>query len=159
MKAMEAVQKLGDPELEIDVVVGYINPRKEEIQHRCMKTPKFYYHCQIDNMAQLMNDADLVIGAGGVSNWERCFLGLPSITIAVASNQEETTAAVAAAGATWYLGTAEKVSLELLTEELVKAISHPETLQQMSHNAFKLMGEPDRNSIVGAILGGNIAVT
>ncbi|NNE21967.1 MAG: UDP-2,4-diacetamido-2,4,6-trideoxy-beta-L-altropyranose hydrolase [Rhizobiales bacterium] len=41
----------------------------------------------VEDMASLMVKADLAIGGGGVSGWERCALGLPSLVIALADNQ------------------------------------------------------------------------
>ncbi|MEK9753126.1 MAG: UDP-2,4-diacetamido-2,4,6-trideoxy-beta-L-altropyranose hydrolase, partial [Rhodospirillaceae bacterium] len=46
----------------------------------------------VEDMATLMADADLAIGAGGTTSWERCALGLPALIVVVADNQ----AAVAA---------------------------------------------------------------
>jgi UDP-2,4-diacetamido-2,4,6-trideoxy-beta-L-altropyranose hydrolase len=40
------------------------------------------------DMAEIMANADLSIGASGSSTWERCCLGLPAIQICVATNQE-----------------------------------------------------------------------
>jgi len=45
-------------------------------------------HVNNKNLASLMADADLAIGACGGSSWERCCLGLPSIVGVIASNQE-----------------------------------------------------------------------
>lgn len=56
-------------------------------------------HPRTSDMAGMMSVADLAIGAGGVSTWERCCLGLPSIIVVVADNQREIAAAVADAGA------------------------------------------------------------
>ena len=44
---------------------------------------------ETDNMAKLMLDADLAIGAGGSTSWERCCLGLPTIVFMIADNQRE----------------------------------------------------------------------
>ena len=41
----------------------------------------------VANMAEVMTAADLCIGAAGSTSWERCCLGLPSITLAIADNQ------------------------------------------------------------------------
>ena len=38
-------------------------------------------------MVPLMLQADLAIGAGGVTAWERCCLGLPSMLVTLAGNQ------------------------------------------------------------------------
>jgi len=40
-----------------------------------------------DNMAELMLSADLAIGAGGSTSWERCCLGLPTLLYITADNQ------------------------------------------------------------------------
>ena len=49
-------------------------------------------------MAELMAAADLAIGAGGSTTWERCCLGLPALSICVADNQGRQVADAAAAG-------------------------------------------------------------
>jgi UDP-2,4-diacetamido-2,4,6-trideoxy-beta-L-altropyranose hydrolase len=41
----------------------------------------------ISDMAQLMADADLAVGAAGATSWERCCLGLPSVILPLADNQ------------------------------------------------------------------------
>mgnify|MGYP000521565666 CR=1 FL=1 len=51
------------------------------------------------DMAARMAAADLCIGAGGVTAWERCCLGLPSLIVPVAENQRASAEALAAAGA------------------------------------------------------------
>ena len=45
----------------------------------------------VDDVAGLMGRADLAIGAAGSTAWERCCLGLPSIVLALAANQEPIT--------------------------------------------------------------------
>lgn len=41
----------------------------------------------VENMGELMLKADLCIGAAGSSVWERCCVGLPTLTLAIADNQ------------------------------------------------------------------------
>lgn len=53
----------------------------------------------VTDMAALLAEADLAIGAAGGSAWERCCLGLPSLLLVLASNQRPGTQALAAAGA------------------------------------------------------------
>jgi len=49
----------------------------------------FEVHQEIKYMDKLIKEADLFIGAGGTTTWERAFYGLPSIVISVAQNQIE----------------------------------------------------------------------
>jgi UDP-2,4-diacetamido-2,4,6-trideoxy-beta-L-altropyranose hydrolase len=44
----------------------------------------------INNMAEVMANCDLAIGAAGATTWERCCLGLPSIQLVIAYNQQDT---------------------------------------------------------------------
>lgn len=75
-----------------------MNRRKDDIAALCGTMPQASFHCQIDYMADLMQKADLSIGAGGSTTWERCYLGLPSLCIITADNQREITALVHAQG-------------------------------------------------------------
>ncbi len=55
-------------------------------------------------IAAVLAEADLAIGAAGVSTWERCCLGLPALLLVAADNQRGTAEAVANAGAGVLLG-------------------------------------------------------
>lgn len=44
---------------------------------------------KVDNMAEIMSNSDLCIGAAGSTSWERCCLGQPTITFSIANNQVE----------------------------------------------------------------------
>lgn len=53
----------------------------------------------VANMAELMAAADLAIGAGGTTSWERCCMGLPSLICIMADNQRDVAEKLEAAGA------------------------------------------------------------
>ena len=53
----------------------------------------------VSNMAELMVDCDLAIGAAGSTSWERCCLGIPSIMCVLADNQIGIAESLAEAGA------------------------------------------------------------
>lgn len=42
----------------------------------------------VPDMAERMLTADLAIGAGGTTTWERCCLGLPTLAVNSANNQK-----------------------------------------------------------------------
>jgi UDP-2,4-diacetamido-2,4,6-trideoxy-beta-L-altropyranose hydrolase len=75
-------------ECDVDVVVGKQHPNLQEIENLCT-THHYACHVQTHQMAALMAKADLAIGAGGTAMWERCSMGLPSICISTADNQEQ----------------------------------------------------------------------
>lgn len=63
-------------------------------------------------MAELMAAADLAIGAGGATTWERLYLELPTIAIAVVENQVETLETLGEAGVVCFLGICTKVVVD-----------------------------------------------
>lgn len=63
----------------------------------------------ISDMAQRMADSDLAIGAAGGSSWERCCMGLPTLTVVIAENQWPGARALANAGAGELLGNLEDI--------------------------------------------------
>ncbi|MFX4261971.1 UDP-2,4-diacetamido-2,4,6-trideoxy-beta-L-altropyranose hydrolase [Pelotomaculum propionicicum] len=154
-KALEAVRLLDLADITVDAVVGNANPYKEDIKQFCTLLPKVNYFCHVNNMASLMANADLAIGAGGSTTWERCFLGLPTITLIVAQNQAGTTASAAAAGAVWNLGRSSDVSAERLAETVKKAIDNPIALKEMGQKSMELMGgktSGSQNALIKAIM-------
>lgn len=73
-------------DIQVNVVIGQQHPQKEKIEQQCAQH-HFKCHVQTNQMAMLMAQADLAIGAGGTSVWEKSSLGLPSVCIATADNQ------------------------------------------------------------------------
>lgn len=81
-----------------DVVIGAQHPAGADIERHCHQAG-FTCHRQTARMAEMMLAADLAIGATGSASWERCCLGLPTVGIAIAANQEPIAAGLEAAGA------------------------------------------------------------
>ncbi|MFZ1640544.1 MAG: UDP-2,4-diacetamido-2,4,6-trideoxy-beta-L-altropyranose hydrolase [Candidatus Contendobacter sp.] len=117
-KALRAIQRLERPDIAVDVVVGEANPHRAEIEALCAEWPNASFHCQVTHMAELMAKADLAIGAGGVSTWERAVLAVPSLVIAVAENQRRVAEHLAATGGCLYLGPAETVTTDHIQQLL-----------------------------------------
>lgn len=137
-KALEALQLIDTSNLNIHVVVGKSNPYKDKIEKHC-KENNYFYYIQIDYLAQLMKRCDLSLGAGGVTMWERCYLGLPSVVTIVADNQRDSTEAAANFGAIWSLGWHDCVEVANIVDILNRAFGHPEELMKMSIKAKQLM--------------------
>ena len=127
-KAIAALLQLQLAGVDVDVVVGGGNARREHIRRLCEEHGFLRYHLQVSNMAELMASADLALGAGGTTTWERCFLGLPTIVTAIAENQFEMCRDCAEAGLIYYLGRWDEVAAEDIAVS-VKMFSQPEKLR------------------------------
>lgn len=87
-----------------------------------------------------MTESDLAIGAAGSTTWERCCLGVPSLIVVLADNQQGIATALDASGAGVNLGWAEDSGF---SERLVKAMhrfaTEPNALAIMSDTAQGLV--------------------
>jgi spore coat polysaccharide biosynthesis predicted glycosyltransferase SpsG len=90
LKILEELKNCDLPhDMEITVVIGESSPNIESIRAIIDEIPyKAKVRVDIDNMSEIMANADMAIGAAGATTWERCCLGLPTIQIVIAKNQE-----------------------------------------------------------------------
>ncbi len=72
----------------VDVVLGSSAAHKAKIQTLCVQNKMFKLHVGSNDVARIMLDNDIAIGAAGVTSWERAALGLPSLVIVQAENQK-----------------------------------------------------------------------
>lgn len=83
----------------LDVVVGGAAASLPLLRRLAERDRRLDLYVDTPDMAQLTARADLAIGAGGSSVWERCCLGLPTLTVVLADNQRANSEALVAAGA------------------------------------------------------------
>ena len=86
-KVLLAIALVDCVDLVIDVVIGASHPARERVQALCKALPDARCHIQTSDMATLLAEADLAIGAGGSATWERCALGVPTFGLCLADNQ------------------------------------------------------------------------
>ena len=84
----------------IIVVMGATAPWLDEVERLAQDMPwPTQVKVGVRNMAQLMADSDLAIGAAGSTSWELCCLGVPSLLACVARNQLAVISALVSTGA------------------------------------------------------------
>jgi UDP-2,4-diacetamido-2,4,6-trideoxy-beta-L-altropyranose hydrolase len=91
LQALELINKIKFKGI-IDIVLGFTDNNLYKVKQyiSSMKNlSKINIFHDINNMAELIYEADLAIGAAGSSVWERCCLGLPSVLLMIASNQKD----------------------------------------------------------------------
>jgi len=74
--------------INIVIVMGRSAPHLEDVLIAADTLPYMTeIKVDVNNMAEIMANSDIAIGASGSTTWERCCLGLPTIQIAIAKNQ------------------------------------------------------------------------
>lgn len=86
--------------IEVHVLIGSACPYLGQIKQLVKNaTYKVVLHVDSQKVGELITDVDLAIGAAGVSTWERCFLGLPTLLVKTAENQNDVVKRVVSSGA------------------------------------------------------------
>ena len=88
-KVLQALQWCDlPPTCSVTVVMGATAPWLSSVQRLALQLPwPVDVRSNVDDIATLMAESDLAIGAAGATTWERCCLGLPSIVFCLADNQ------------------------------------------------------------------------
>jgi UDP-2,4-diacetamido-2,4,6-trideoxy-beta-L-altropyranose hydrolase len=133
----------------IDIVVGKSNQKKDEIRQICLDK-KYNYYEQINNISDLMNKADFALGAGGITAWERAYVGLPSINTIVAQNQLKGTTYSGDIGTCINLGWHEDVTTQTYID-ILNAIT-VEKLQKISNMGLEITKSKEPNSWLKSIM-------
>ncbi|MCP9807333.1 UDP-2,4-diacetamido-2,4,6-trideoxy-beta-L-altropyranose hydrolase [Cyanobium sp. T1B-Tous] len=84
------LEALVDPalvDLEVNVVLSPHSPHRQAVAEQVALRPHTTLSETLPSLAGLIARADLAIGAGGATTWERACLGLPSLVVAIAANQ------------------------------------------------------------------------
>lgn len=144
-RALAAIRGIEAPHFMVDVVLGVGNPHRHEIEVFTNRMQNATLHVQTGEMARLIAMADLSIGAGGTTTWERAYLGLPSLAVIVAENQREMTETAARAGACLNLGWHEHVTEETIAQAIAETIACPHLMRKMSRQAMAISA-PDHQT-------------
>ena len=150
--AIATLQQLQNLDWLADIVVGSANPHLSLLQQLCEGDHRLTLHVQTPGMAVLMAKAQLMIGGGGATHWERCAMALPALVVSLAANQQPTSAYLAELGACVYLGNSSALSSGRLSAEVASLLQQPVKLQQMAAAASKLVApEGGCQRLLGAL--------
>ena len=98
----------------ITVVMGVTAPWLQNVRELAAQMPwPTEVVVNVTDMAQRMADSDLAIGAAGGTSWERCCLGLPTLMVVLAENQQPGAKALEAAHAARLIGTVSDIATQL----------------------------------------------
>jgi UDP-2,4-diacetamido-2,4,6-trideoxy-beta-L-altropyranose hydrolase len=138
-KSLEALSAPEFSHLDVCVVIGSHNPHRTKIEQQVKTRLRTQLNVQIENIAELMAQNDLALGAGGSTAWERMALGLPSIVVTIANNQVAFTENLDKDGYVKWLGNADQVDEQIIYTALLDAINNSNQLKEQSRKCQKLV--------------------
>ncbi|OBY92288.1 UDP-2,4-diacetamido-2,4,6-trideoxy-beta-L-altropyranose hydrolase [Pseudomonas sp. AU11447] len=113
-RIMHSLRGVLDSQWTLQVVMGANALRTAEVDAvaRSMPCPTSVL-VNTPHMAKLMVEADIAIGAAGSTSWERCCLGLPSIMLVMADNQERIATQLQQVGAAALIQSIDSIETQL----------------------------------------------
>lgn len=122
-------------ECRITVVMGTTAPWLAKVRQQAVGMPwPTMVRVGVSDMARLMAESDLAIGAAGSTSWERCCLGLPTVMLVLASNQLMVAQGLERAGAVLVLHGIDQLA-EGLPIYMRELLGSPAQVTGMSRNA------------------------
>lgn len=143
-------------DVHVDVVIGAHHAERERIASACAARG-FSCHVQTSRMAELMAGADLAIGAGGSTTWERCCLGLPSLSMSVAENQRRQVADAGARGLLYALDEGDGL-VDLIGRHARALMENGVLRQAISRNGMEAVDGLGASRVIRCLSSGDIAV-
>jgi len=117
-RTLEALSSHELSYLFVEVVIGTNNKYLAKLKKQVENRHRTRLHIQPEGFVELMLRADFCIGAGGTTTWERLCLGLPSVIITLAENQESFTKELDKAGYVKWIGQGNNISSAQILEYL-----------------------------------------
>ena len=118
----------------VDVVTGNNHPSPDVVEKLVSGRSNTNLYSGLPSLAALMIRADLILGAGGSTNWERMCLGLNSLVFSVAKNQELINETLGYLQMSYYLGYAKDAKVEMIVESLRHATNSASEISIRSQN-------------------------
>ncbi|MDC6457751.1 UDP-2,4-diacetamido-2,4,6-trideoxy-beta-L-altropyranose hydrolase [Alphaproteobacteria bacterium] len=148
--ALEAVSRTSVKN--VDIVIGNDHPQIKAVTLFANKN-LFKIHVQTNKIHDLMAQADLAIGAAGASSWERCAVGLPTICLSVAENQNEILTELSSKHVVFAISEKNRKKLPEKIYEAVSLLSNDSTLlYSFSINAFNLVDANGAQRVLSAMM-------
>jgi UDP-2,4-diacetamido-2,4,6-trideoxy-beta-L-altropyranose hydrolase len=119
-------------DLKITVIMGGAAPWLEQVKQQAQQMVNTEVKVDVTNMAEIMANSDLAIGASGSTSWERCCLGLPSLIMVLAENQRKIAEVLQDVGAALIVQLENHINLESSFMSMTK-----EHLKHMSESCLR----------------------
>ena len=120
LMTLHAINSLKLENLEIDIVIGENLNEEEEIKSIADQIGNCIIHKNLKSLSFIMVRADLYIGTGGTTTWERAVVNLPSLVITDGHNQELTNYFLEKDKKIHLIGKSEKMTLKVIENFLKK---------------------------------------
>ncbi len=149
--AISALLELDKDNLIIDVIIDFNSSQIKEIRKLSKKNKNIFIYNRLKSLAPLMSKADLAIGAGGSTTWERCCLGLPTIILICETNQKPIAESMKSLGAAIVLNPGLKLETEI-KNSVMYFLNDDKQYLEMSKKAFSICDGKGINRVIDNLI-------
>lgn len=144
---------LGETDLTADLVASRVVAEEARVTtHPTVVSGRVRLHGPQPTLLPFMEQADLAIGPIGTSTWERCALGLPTIAVTIAENQEKIAANLAEDGLVLLMGSLDSVRADDCRAALLR-MSQSDRLILMSQRSLAICSGRGAMFLADALVG------
>jgi UDP-2,4-diacetamido-2,4,6-trideoxy-beta-L-altropyranose hydrolase len=156
VKVVKAMQRIDLPGLEARIVSGPANPHLALLKNEIAPASNMQLLLNAANMPELMAWADIAIAAGGSTNWELAFMGLPSIIFVLAGNQHEIAKGLHSVGSAINLGWYDQVTNDEIVHSIVSLLNSIQLRSHMSEVGRRLVNGEGTEKVLNALQCGTV---
>ncbi len=154
LTVVQTLAQVAEDGLESILVVGSSNPHEGSLEGAIRD---FRLNARLErgvaDMSVPIAWADVCIAAGGSTCWELALLGLPSLLLVLAPNQQANAEGLHASGAAHNLGWHRDVSSATIAREMLRLLRSQEARAAMALTAQRLVDGYGVQRVVAAMLG------
>jgi UDP-2,4-diacetamido-2,4,6-trideoxy-beta-L-altropyranose hydrolase len=120
-KVIQAFTELNVDGTSMDVVLSPDTPYFKTVAAQVQEATNVKLLEKLPSLASAMVSADFAIGASGITTWERCCLGLPSLVITIAENQHAIARELSKRGLLQWAGDSRDITVDAIKQQLSHA--------------------------------------
>ncbi|MEM7689131.1 MAG: UDP-2,4-diacetamido-2,4,6-trideoxy-beta-L-altropyranose hydrolase [Pseudomonadota bacterium] len=120
----------------VEVVSTSANPNLAALRTRIEARPETTLSLDLPDLATFFAAHDVQIGAGGGASWERCCIGVPTLIVVVADNQNAVAPQLAADGV---VALADAPSVDAMAPALAELIENAEKRRELAEKSRALV--------------------
>lgn len=150
--ATQAYLQLNRPDIQLNVVMGSSYSYRNKLEKFAQVHSNIKLYQNLPSLAPLMFQADLAIGAGGGTSWERCCLGLLTIIVTLEKNQISIARELHQQQMAHWLGSAENIDIQTIQQALNEALKGEQDLEAWSLRCLKITHAQGTAIVAGYML-------
>lgn len=120
----------------VEIVTTSANPNLELLRAKAVHRAKTHICVDLPNLADFFARHDLQVGAGGGASWERCCVGVPTLLVVIAANQQAVAPQLACQG---IVALAARPTRNEIADQLAELLRNPDKRRELSIRSRQLV--------------------